>query len=170
MADINKLASKLFRWEGGFVNDPSDRGGATNMGVTIATWRKVGSDKDGDGDIDLDDIRLLSWEDATIVLQNYYWDRWAGDLILNQEVADILVDWVWASGKWGIIIPQRILGVVPDGVVGPMTLAKLNSVNPGIFLYKVYTARVLFLQSLVKHDPTQARFIHGWLRRLNDFI
>ena len=56
MADVMKLAPFILSFEGGFVNDPDDRGGATNKGVTIATWRKVGYDKDGDGDIDFNDL------------------------------------------------------------------------------------------------------------------
>ena len=34
MANVNKLAPWILKWEGGFVNDPDDLGGATNMGVT----------------------------------------------------------------------------------------------------------------------------------------
>ena len=170
MADITVLAKKLFRWEGGFVDDPVDHGGATNMGITIATWRQVGYDKDNDGDIDTDDIRLLTRADALLVLKRNYWDRWHADEIHNQALADILVDWVWGSGKWGIIIPQRLLGVPDDGIVGLVTIGKLNQADPGIFLHEIYTQRIIFLQNIVKNDPSQARFIHGWINRLNDFI
>ena len=38
MADVNKLAPFIIKWEGGFVNEPDDLGGATNMGVTIGTY------------------------------------------------------------------------------------------------------------------------------------
>ena len=48
MADVTILAPKIFKWEGSFVNDPVDRGGATKMGVTLSTWRQVGYDKYGD--------------------------------------------------------------------------------------------------------------------------
>ena len=38
MADIKKLIPFLLKWEGGFVNDPVDLGGATNKGITIKTF------------------------------------------------------------------------------------------------------------------------------------
>ena len=82
MADVNKFAPFLFRWEGGKVNDPYDLGGATNMGVTIGTWKQVGYDKDGDGDIDVDDLNLLTKDEViNQVLKPHYWDRWKADQI-----------------------------------------------------------------------------------------
>ncbi len=169
MAAIELLADKLFKWEGGFVNDPDDPGGATNMGVTISTWKKVGYDKDADGDIDSDDIRLLTKDDAMIVLRKFYWDKWRADEILSQPVANMLVDWYWSSGKWGIIIPQRLLNVKPDGVVGPVTIGKVNSLPGDIFLIQLYDARVKFIKDIVKNNPSQKKFEKGWINRVNDF-
>ena len=168
MAQIKNLAPKIARWEGGYVNDKTDRGGATNMGVTIGTWRQVGYDKDGDGDIDASDIKLLNTKDFEAVLRQY-WNRWQGDKIINQSIAEILVDWVWGSGKWGIVIPQRLLGLKEDGVVGAVTLLKLNSQDPENIFKLIFEARVKFLNDIVKRDPTQTKFIKGWLNRLNDF-
>lgn len=169
MADVNLLAPKIFKWEGGFVNDPVDHGGATNLGVTLSTWRQVGYDKDGDGDIDVDDIRLLTRKDATVVLKKFYWDRWKADLINNQTVADILVDWVWASGKWGIINPQRILNLKPDGIVGNLTITAVNSANQQKFHQMIVDARKKFVEDLITRDPSQARFRNGWINRINDY-
>lgn len=168
MADIKKLSPLILKWEGGFVNDPLDSGGATNKGVTIATWRKVGYDKDGDGDIDVDDMKLITKEDFEHVLR-LYWDRWQADKILNQSIANILVDWVWGSGKWGIKIPQRIMGLKDDGVVGPKTLAAINGADPKSLFEKIYVARLKFLDDLVARKPSQKRFIKGWKNRLADF-
>jgi lysozyme family protein len=169
MADFKILANKILKWEGGFANDPSDRGGATNMGITLATLRRVGYDKDGDCDIDTDDIRLLTPADACFILRKYYWNRWQADSILCQAIANILVDWVWASGKWGIIIPQRILKVQADGIVGPATLNAVNTIDKDKFLEQIYEARVAFIQNIIKNDPPQEKFEKGWMRRLGDF-
>src|SRR5512133_3253684 len=125
MARVEIFAPKILAFEGGFVNDPADRGGVTNMGVTLSTWRKVGYDKDCDGDIDADDIRMLSKADAISVLKGNYWNCWKADQITNQSIAEILVDWLWSSGKWGIVIPQRLVKVSEDGIVGPATLYAL---------------------------------------------
>ncbi|MCK9205167.1 MAG: peptidoglycan domain protein [Bacteroidales bacterium] len=170
MANINHLATKLFLSEGLFANDPIDRGGPTNRGITLSTWQKVGYDKDGDKDIDIDDIRLLSLADAMLALKKYYWDRWYADEIKNQKVADILVDWLWCSGKWGIIIPQRILQIPADGIVGPVTLKAVNRANPYQFLIQIYNSRVAFIMNIIKKDPSQSRFENGWLNRLNAYL
>ena len=169
MAKILVFAPKILRFEGGFVNDPKDKGGATNMGVTLATWRQVGYDKDGDADIDADDIKLLSANDAVSVLKLNFWDRWKADQIGNQSIAEILVDWVWGSGKWGIVIPQRILKVPDDCIVGTATLYALNSANQRGLHDAIFQARKTFINELVRNNPDQLRFFNGWMNRLNNF-
>ena len=157
MADVRKLAPFILKWEGGFVNDPDDLGGATNMGVTIGTWKSCGYDKDGDGDIDVDDLHLLTREDVVNrVLKPHYWDRWKADLIQDQSVANILVDWVWASGAHGIKIPQRLLGVTADGIVGPKTIAAVNSRNPRVSIHTPTQGVTLYLITYYK----SANLIH----------
>lgn len=169
MADVRKLLPYILKWEGGYIDDPLDNGGATNKGVTIATWRAVGYDKDGDGDIDTDDLRILTNEEVCDrVLKPAYWDRWKADRINSQSVADILVDWVWGSGKWGIIIPQQVLGIQPDGAVGNVTLNAVNSQDAKQLFYRIKAEREAFLYRIVQRNPTQKRFIKGWINRLND--
>lgn len=169
MADVRKLAPFILKWEGGFVNDPADLGGATNMGVTIGAWKSCGYDKDGDGDIDVDDLRLLTREDVVNrVLKPHYWDRWKADDIKSQSVANILVDWVWASGAHGIKIPQRLLGVSVDGIVGPKTLAAVNARNPRELFDMIKIARFDFIEDICRKRPANNKFKRGWMNRIND--
>jgi lysozyme family protein len=170
-AKIEKLAPVVVKWEGGYVNDPADKGGPTNMGVTLNTWKHVGYDKDNDGDIDAADIKLLRKEDFKSVLK-IYWNKWQADNINNQSIANILVDWYWASGKWGIVIPQRIMGLSQDGIVGPKTIARVNELiqkDAESFFYEIYNSREVFFENIVKNNPTQKKFLKGWKNRLADF-
>ncbi len=168
MADVRKLAPYILRWEGGYVNDPDDLGGATNMGVTIGTWKQVGYDKDGDGDIDVDDLKKLTVDDVVNrVLKPHYWDRWKADSIKNQSIANILVDWVWASGAHGIKIPQQILGVLVDGAVGPKTIAALNARDPKVLFAQLKQARINFIDDICRKRAANNKFRKGWLNRLN---
>ncbi len=170
MAKIELYFPKVLKYEGGYVNDPTDTGGATNKGVTLSTWRQMGHDKDGDGDIDANDIKLLSNDDAMMVMKVGYWDRWRADSIKNQSVAETLVEWVWGSGKWGIVFPQRILGVTDDGRVGMQTIAAVNAANQKWLHEKIRLAKLQFIADLIKAHPEQERFKNGWVRRINEYI
>lgn len=167
MARLDILWPFIKSWEGGFVNHPADPGGATNMGVTIATWRKQGYDKDGDGDIDVNDLKLISEEDARLIFKENYWSKWKAAQIQDQSLANILVDWTWSSGSYGIKIPQRMLGVTIDGLVGPKTLGALNARDPKTFFKELQEERRKYLERICVNRPSNKVFMKGWLRRLD---
>lgn len=170
MANIDKLIPHIIKWEGGdrFTNDPLDRGGATKYGVTIGTLQGIKYDTNRDGNVDINDVKSLQLDDFKYILKKQYWDRWKADDIVNQSVANLLVDWTWGSGKHGIIIPQRLLGVPADGIVGQKTINALNGANQKLIYNKVWQARRQFYYNIVANNPSQSKWLKGWLNRLND--
>ncbi len=171
MADIKKYFPKVLPWEGNGIyhEDKGDMGGATKDGVTIATWQSMGYDKNHDGHIDKEDLKLITADDAMAICKKGYWDKWQADKINNQSIAESLVEWVWASGRWGFVIPQRLLGVVADGSVGQKTLDALNSADPAVFYDTLLHAKYSFIDGLIAAHPEQIKWQHGWLNRINAF-
>jgi len=168
MAEVKILAPFILWCEGGFVNDQNDLGGATNKGVTLNTWRAQGYDKNGDGDIDIDDLIDITDEDVVnIILKPNYWDRCQADKIKSQSVANIIVDWVWGSGSNGIKGTQRVVGATPDGIFGEHTLAAVNGMEPRRLFAAIKRARVAYIQQICKSRPKNKKYLKGWLRRVN---
>lgn len=161
-----KLVPFILKWEGGFVDDPDDLGGATNRGVTIGTYATY-CKKKGYPAPTVERLKNLSEKDWAEILKTMYWDRWKADEIKSQSVANILVDWVWASGVNGIKIPQKVLGVTADGIVGAKTLAALNARNPKELFEEIREARVQFIEDICRKRPANNKFKKGWLNRIN---
>lgn len=166
MAKIDILAPFILSWEGGFVNDPNDSGGATNKGITIGTWKKHGYDKDGDHDIDINDLKLITNQDVIKILKTEYWDKWKADSIKDQSIANLLVDWLWHSGVYGIKIPQKTLGLKSDGIVGTKTLNAINNGDPKALFYTLRNARLKYLSDLCKSNKRYQRSYKGWMNRV----
>ena len=154
MAKVELLAPYIRKWEGGFVNDPADSGGATNMGVTIGTF-EVYCHRKGYPRPTVERLKKLTPTEWTDILKTMYWDRWQADKIHSQKIANILVDWVWGSGVHGIKIPQRILGVAVDGIVGEKTLQAINAQDPDKLFQTIYEARRKFLLDITEASITR---------------
>lgn len=165
MAQHKELIPFIKKWEGGFVNDPKDKGGATNMGVTIATFRQFFGVSQS-----IEQLKKITEEQWTYIFKKGYWDAFRADEIQSQAVANILVDWAWCSGTVTAIKQvQRLLGVQADGIVGTQTLKAINAQIPQFLIAKIKNARIAFVQNIVKRNPSQKRFITGWLNRIKSF-
>lgn len=166
MADPKKLMPFILKWEGGFVDDPDDLGGATNKGITIGTYGEYRKRK-GLPAPTVQDLKNLTEKEWYEVFKTLYWDRWKADEIKNQSVANILVDWVWASGVHGIKRPQVILGVVSDGIVGKKTIAALNTAYPDRLFEAIKADRAKFINEICKARPKNEKYRKGWMNRIN---
>ena len=167
MAKVEILAPYIKKWEGGFANDPADRGGATNKGVTIATFEAYCKAKSLPRP-NVERLKRMTDGEWLDILKTMFWDKWQADKIKSQKLANILVDWVWGSGVYGIKIPQRILGVKQDGIVGDETLKALNAQDPDKLFQAIYDARKKYLNDITISRPINKRFLKGWLNRLED--
>ena len=163
MARAELLMQFILKRKGGISAHPADRGGATNRGVTMATFRHFyGTDRTAD------DLRAMTETQWLRIFREGYWNRWQADRIASQSLANILVDWVWASGSHGITRPQRLLGVTADGIVGEQTLAALAARDPEQLFHQLKTARIAFVEDIVRNNPSQKVFLQGWKNRIYD--
>jgi len=162
MATYTKVIKKILKWEGGYAGN-IDGATCTMKGVTLATYRRFfGNEKNCK---DLKEITQAEWD---YIFKKGFWDKWKADDIKNQSIAELLVDWCWTSGVWGIKFPQRVLGVKDDGIVGPKTLAAINDYeNQEELFNKLWNRRKKHFQDIAKGG--KAKFLGGWLNRLNDF-
>lgn len=162
MADYKKLKPFILKWEGGFVNDKNDLGGCTNKGVTLSTFRSVyGQNKT------MNDLKSITDEQWEHIFKTCYWDKWKADEIKDQNVANMLVDWTWCSGAYGIKIPQRVLGVSVDGVVGGKTIAAVNAKDGKALFKALKEERIAYIDRICQTRPQNKKFRNGWLNRIN---
>lgn len=145
--------------EGGYVDHPADPGGATNKGITLATFRryvKPGGTKD--------DLRRLTVEQAATCYRRQYWDA-----VLGAELPDgvdfAVFDFAVNSGpSRAVKYLQSVVGATPDGRIGPMTLAAVRAFSAVAVVNSLCDRRMGFLRRL-KHWPT---FKNGWTRRVSE--
>lgn len=185
MAQLDKIIPFLIYWETGVNNysadietlfiearakgiakDPADRGGATLVGVTIGTYKDYCRRKGRPVPME-SELERLDYPQWLDILKTMFWDRWQADSIRDQRVAHMLVDWVWTSGSYGIVLPQKALGVKADGIVGPKTLAAVNGREPSLLFMQLKSARTAYLDRICAQRPANRRFLNDWRRRLN---
>lgn len=165
MADIKKFLPKVFKVEGGFVNDPDDAGGATNKGITLATFRRYyGENKT------VADLKAITTEEAEKIYKDLFWDKCKADKIESQSVAELLVDYAVNSGvKTAAKKIQILVNVEADGAIGPKTLQAINEKKAEVLFNELHDVRVAYYKAIVAKKPSQQKFLKGWLNRLKTY-
>lgn len=145
--------------EGGFVNHPKDPGGATMRGVTLETFRRhYGTDKT------VNDLRDITPDQLGSTYRSGYWDRCKCDQLpsgVDYAVFDMAVN---SGPERAAKLLQEVVGAVPDGNIGPVTLGKVGSKAPDDIVNNLCDRRLAILRSL-RTFPT---FGKGWTTRVGE--
>lgn len=175
MADFNLYLPTLLRFEGGYVNDPADPGGATNKGITLTTFKSVVHLFAG-LDPTLDNLKRLTDVQAGTIYKNMYWDKLNADAIELQLLAEMYVDFYVNAGSNAVRTMQKTINGLrtaaplnTDGKHGPSTLHAILTADQDE-LYKAYrAARISYYWALVNAKPALGKFLKGWLNRVAAF-
>lgn len=163
MASLLYFAPLLKRLEGGYAGN-IDGKTCTMKGITLEVYQKhFGMNKT------CSDLRKISDAEWYTITKADYWDVVRADEIVNQSVANIIVDWVFNSGKSVIKRIQKIVGVTPDGIFGKITLAAINNADQEELFNKIKASRREFYDEIIERNPSKAKFKRGWYSRLNHF-
>lgn len=184
MQTVRAIAEGIVAREGGFVDDPDDPGGATNHGVTIHTMRALGIDVDGDGDVDVADVRALPRARAVdVFIENYY--RRIGIETLPEPLQASVFDMQVNAGDNAVRILQRLLcqmgnEVAVDGRIGPRTAAAAHAAlkaAPAHLCDAYGIARRGWYYALADRRPSARKYARrrdggkgGWIVRAEEFV
>lgn len=155
--------------EGGYVNDPTDKGGETKFGISdkrdgIADGK---TDVNGDGKPDTA-IKDLTPEQAA---QIYFRDYWQAAYCTDwpDGISLFVFDSSVQHGvKAAIRQLQSAAGVTADGIVGPNTTRAVICADPEWLLNRCFLRRSRFYADIIKSNASQGKYLSGWFNRLDE--
>ena len=154
MADFGKCIDKVLVNEGGYVDDPSDNGGATKFGISQRSYPNV-------------NIKKLTLDEAKKIYKKDYWDKIEGDKISSNEVAYEIFDTAVNMGvRTSSKLAQLVADCHPDGFIGNKTLSKLNHIESDIFISNYKLVKIARYVHICKTNPKNRKFFFGWINRV----
>ena len=165
--------------EGGYSNVSYDTGGETYQGISRNNW------PNWPGWQIIDQYKPLKHNQVieNVTLQNlvtnfykvHFWDVIKADQ-LPKEIRPLVFDFAVNSGTGTAVMAlQRVLRdstgkkIAIDGVVGPQTIALANQLPAKQLFERYKQARYNFFVRIVERNPSQKKFLTGWLNRLNSY-
>lgn len=161
MSGFTQALPVILAAEGGYVNDPLDRGGATNFGITQATydgWRQTGR-------LPTRSVREITHEEVEAIYHQRFWVAGRCDSLpwpLSLAHFDACVNH-GPGNAWRLM--QKALGVQQDGVPGQQTYAAIQRADQEDLVWSWLQARSDFYVKIVQNRPDQIRFLRGWLNQ-----
>lgn len=154
--DEKEIIERTLRHEGGYSNDPLDAGGETKYGISKRAFPDL-------------DIKNITLEQATDIYKEKYYDALGIGSVLSKrirwKVFDVAVNCGPLVAK---AMLQLVLGLAPDGRVGPNTLRAANEVPEDFTLEQLSKIQSLYYAGIANRNPPQKRFLKGWLIRAAD--
>jgi len=147
----------ILKYEGGYVNHPSDPGGMTNLGVTKRVWEEWTGKPVTEAD-----MRALTPEMVGHLYKTRYWNAVQGDDLPSGVDLCVFDAAVNAGVGRASKFLQQAIGVTADGQIGPKTIAAITAKPADEVVAKFCDLREVHYKSL----PTFATFGKGWMRRL----
>jgi peptidoglycan L-alanyl-D-glutamate endopeptidase CwlK len=164
-SNFARIQPFIEKWEGGYSNHPSDRGGPTNMGITLATlrsWRQ-------DDSLTADDVKQLSLDEARRIFKARYYDVVRGDDLPLQVAAAVYNAAVLhGTGRSAEFLQNSLVScgahVDVDRIIGRETLGAVGAVD----VQRLCKAFLDIEDAYFRRLPEFPVFGKGWLNRLND--
>lgn len=152
----------VLQQEGGFVNDPHDPGGMTNLGVTARVWQQWTGNAPTEAT-----MRALTPAQVAPLYRAWYWDKVLGDQ-LPVGLALCLFDFAVNAGpSRAVKLLQAVCGAPVDGDIGPGTLRALQAYITSIGLAKLIARYCDARRDYYRARPTFDHFGKGWLGRVD---
>jgi len=151
MMDLAHGLDFLRHWEGGWSDDPMDRGGRTKYGISEAAHPDV-------------DIESLTWEQARAIYRTEYWMRYGCDRMPDRVNVVLFDTVVQHGGSTGVVMLQEVVGAHMDGIVGVRTVERVCAANAPV--RKLIARRLAYYEAIIVNDSSQARFRNGWYNRM----
>ncbi|EPL0412541.1 glycoside hydrolase family 108 protein, partial [Klebsiella pneumoniae] len=171
---FSKISSVILQHEGGYVNDPNDRGGETNMGITIATWRAY-APSDLGIEATTNTLRNMTKEQAEIIYYNHYWEPKGFCKLETIKIALMLYDWTITSGRAVTQVRKMLhneynINLVVSNTMDDDMIHCINAIeDQEQLLSRIAEVRKEYYRSLTitNGEPnTQVRFLTGWINRV----
>jgi len=154
VANFENAIDKILVNEGGYVNDPTDRGGETKFGISKRAYPHI-------------DIKNLTTQGAKDIYKKDYWDKVKGDDIADDLVAYEVFDTAVNMGvRTSSKLLQMVVGSHPDGVIGSKTLEKINAMDVELLVSKFRLTKIARYMYLVKRRPANKKYLAGWINRV----
>jgi lysozyme family protein len=176
---FNQALNIVLKHEGGYALVPGDRGGETYKGISRVNWPKWPGWQIIDQNKPLRNNstikNLLLDEMVNIFYKVEFWDKINADK-LPAAIRPLLFDFAVNSGiSTAVKSFQRVLQdtvgktTFIDGKVGAETIKLANQADPKTLFENYKQARLNFYNKIVENNPSQKKFLKGWLNRLNSY-